>query len=279
MPPPLLYVKGDEAFLQKPSVAIVGSRQASAAGHKLARQFAAELGRAGYVVTSGLARGIDGAAHEAALATGTIAVVAGGIDIIYPPEHADLTEQIATRGCIVSEMPPGFVPRAKEFPRRNRIIAGIALGVVVIEAARRSGTLVTARLAAEIGREVFALPGHPLDPRAEGTNQLLKSGATFVTEAADVISTLSPMLRQPAPHTYDAPRTRETPPPEEATDTDRRRVLDALGPHPTDIDEIGRAAGLSARAVRLVLIELDLAGRIERHGQHLVSLLSGPAAS
>ncbi|MDO9381719.1 MAG: DNA-processing protein DprA [Hyphomicrobiaceae bacterium] len=275
VPPPLLYVKGNDELLQKPTVAIVGSRQASAAGHKLARQFAAELGRAGYVIASGLARGIDGAAHEAALLTGTVAVVAGGIDIIYPPEHADLTQRIAEKGCIVSEMPPGFVPRAKEFPRRNRIIAGVSLGVLVVEAARRSGTLVTARLAAELGREVFAIPGHPLDPRAEGTNQLLKSGAVFVTEAADLIAALQPMIEQPEDR--GLAREPETPPApfsEPAlSHSDRQRVLSALGPHPSDVDEIGRAAGLSARAVRLVLVELDLAGRIERHGQHLVSLL------
>ena len=275
VPPPLLYIKGNAELLQRPTVAIVGSRQASAAGHKLARQFAAELGRAGFVIASGLARGIDGAAHEAALLTGTVAVVAGGIDIIYPPEHADLTQRIAEKGCIISEMPPGFVPRAKEFPRRNRIIAGVSLGVLVVEAARRSGTLVTARLAAELGREVFAIPGHPLDPRAEGTNQLLKSGAVFVTEAADLIAALQPMIEQPvdrvlvrepeaSPGPFNEP---------ELSNSDRQRVLSALGPHPTDVDEIGRAAGLSARAVRLVLVELDLAGRIERHGQHLVSLL------
>ena len=275
VPPPLLYIKGNAELLQRPTIAIVGSRQASAAGHKLARQFAAELGRAGYVIASGLARGIDGAAHEAALFTGTVAVVAGGIDIIYPPEHADLTQRIAEKGCIISEMPPGFVPRAKEFPRRNRIIAGVSLGVLVVEAARRSGTLVTARLAAELGREVFAIPGHPLDPRAEGTNQLLKSGAVFVTEATDLIAALQPMIEQPVdgvlarePETSPVPFSEP-----ELSNSDRQRVLSALGPHPSDVDEIGRATGLSARAVRLVLVELDLAGRIERHGQHLVSLL------
>lgn len=281
VPPPMLYIKGDAGLLQRPTVAIVGSRQASAAGHKLARQFAVELGRAGYVIASGLARGIDGAAHEAALATGTVAVVAGGVDIIYPPEHADLTQRIAETGCVISEMAPGFVPRAKEFPRRNRIIAGISLGVLVVEAARRSGTLVTARLAAEHGREVFAIPGHPLDPRAEGTNQLLKSGAVFVTEPADVIAALQPMVatRPDVLREDDAPiepGAYEIP---EPSGGDRQRVLAALGPHPSDVDEIGRAAGLSARAVRLVLVELDLAGRIERHGQHLVSLLPNDGAA
>jgi DNA processing protein len=279
VPPPLLYAKGDVALLQKPAVAIVGSRQASAAGHKLARRFAGDLGQAGFVIASGLARGIDGAAHEAALLTGTVAVVAGGIDVVYPPEHADLTRRITEQGCVISEMPPGFVPRAKEFPRRNRIIAGVVLGVLVVEAARRSGTLVTARLAAELGREVFAIPGHPLDPRAEGTNQLLKSGAMFVTEPADVIAALQPMTATDLRDYSDAaslePDLAAAPP--KPSTGDRARVLAALGPHPSDVDEIGRAAGLSARAVRLVLVELDLAGRIERHGQHLVSLL--PARS
>jgi DNA processing protein len=276
VPPPLLYVKGDAALLQKPSVAIVGSRQASAAGHKLARRFAGELGRAGYVIASGLARGIDGAAHEAALATGTIAVVAGGIDVIYPPEHADLLQRIAERGCVISEMPPGFVPRAKEFPRRNRIIAGVSLGVLVVEAARRSGTLVTARLAAEHGREVFAIPGHPLDPRAEGTNQLLKSGAVLVTEAADVLAVLQPIAGAPAGELAMPPAPSDPLPAavSDPTAGERQRVLEVLGPQPCDIDEIGRAAGLPARIVRLVLLELDLAGLIERHGQHLVSLVA-----
>ena len=267
--------RATKSCCRQPTVAIVGSRQASAAGHKLARQFAAELGRAGFVIASGLARGIDGAAHEAALLTGTVAVVAGGIDIIYPPEHAELTQRIAEKGCIISEMPPGFVPRAKEFPRRNRIIAGVSLGVLVVEAARRSGTLVTARLAAELGREVFAIPGHPLDPRAEGTNQLLKSGAVFVTEAADLIAALQPMIEQPVDRALAHERDPLPAPFDEPSlsHSDRQRVLSALGPHPSDVDEIGRVAGLSARAVRLVLVELDLAGRIERHGQHLVSLL------
>lgn len=281
VPPPMLYVQGDAALLARPAIALVGSRQASAAGHKLARQFATALGREGFVIASGLARGIDGAAHEAAIGTGTIAVVAGGIDVVYPPEHRALIEQIAERGCVVSEQPPGFVPRAKDFPRRNRIIAGVSLGVLVVEAARRSGSLVTARLAAEYGREVFAIPGHPLDPRAEGTNQLLKSGANFVTVPDDVIEALQPMLREPLaagaidcgqPAEVSAAAEGHAPMPV-SDDNDGQRVLDALGPHPSDIDSIGRATGLSARAVRLALLELDLAGRIERHGQHLVSLV------
>ncbi len=197
-PPPLLYVKGDIGLLARPMVAIVGARNASGAGQKLARMFASALGRAGYVIASGLARGIDAAAHEAALESGTVAVLAGGLDNIYPPEHAELQRQIGTRGCLVSENPPGFVPRAQDFPRRNRIISGVALGVLIVEAARRSGTLITARAAADQGRVVFAVPGHPLDPRAEGTNRLLKDGATIATEPEDVIEALAPMLAQPS---------------------------------------------------------------------------------
>jgi DNA processing protein len=195
-PPPLLYVKGDTAHLTRPIVAIVGARNASAAGQKLARMFAARIGSAGFVIASGLARGIDRAAHEAALEHGTIAVLAGGLDNVYPPEHAELQHRIGERGCLISENAPGFAPRAQDFPRRNRIISGVALGVLIVEAARRSGTLITARTAAEQGREVFAVPGHPLDPRAEGTNRLLKTGATIATEPEDVIATLLPMLRE-----------------------------------------------------------------------------------
>lgn len=206
VPPPMLYVKGRPELLNMPSLAIVGARQATSAGHRIAHTFAAELGRAGLVIVSGLARGIDGAAHAASLDTGTMAVVAGGVDVIYPPEHQNLHARIAKEGCIISEMPCGFQPRAKDFPRRNRLISAAALGVLVVEAARRSGTLSTARLAAEQGRAVFAVPGHPLDPRAEGTNALLKTGATIATEPDDVLSVLAPMtasahgtFNEPAP--------------------------------------------------------------------------------
>ena len=276
VPPPLLYVKGDAGHLARPMVAIVGARNGSAAGQKLARLFASRLGAAGFVIASGLARGIDGAAHEAALERGTVAVLAGGVDNVYPPEHADLQRRIAARGCLVSENPPGFVPRAQDFPRRNRIISGMSLGVLVVEAARRSGTLITARMAAEQGREVFAVPGHPLDPRAEGTNRLLKSGATLATEPEDVLEVLAPMLQQPpAPGPSVAPGnaasgTAEALPPAGTDARDRDRLLAALGPAPVDVDELARATGLPARAIQIVLIELALAGRIERHGPQLV---------
>lgn len=278
VPPPLLYVKGDASLLTRPALAIVGSRQASAAGIKLTRQFARRLGEAGLVVVSGLARGIDASAHEASLATGTVAVLAGGIDVVYPPEHTELAASIAARGCLLAEMPPGFVPRGREFPRRNRIISGISAGVLVVEAARRSGTLVTARYAGEQGREVFAIPGHPLDPRAEGTNQLIKTGATLVTTPDDILEALMPSLGnrmaafREAPSPMPAPAAPPAPPPLLGAD-DRSRLLAALGPAPVDIDALVRATALPIRAVQVLLMELDLAGRIVRHGSQLVSLL------
>jgi DNA processing protein len=276
-PPPLLYVKGRTELLNRPIVAIVGSRQCSAAGAKLARHFAAELARAGYVVASGLARGIDSMAHEAALESGTVAVLAGGIDIVYPPENEALQARIGQQGCLITEMPFGFVPRAKDFPRRNRIISGVALGVLIVEAARRSGTLVTARFAAEQGRDVFAVPGHPLDPRAEGTNKLLKSGATLVTEPEDLLSALAPLTQAPRHQLRDeegAPLVADAAgvPPPPLSERERDRVMAALGPAPVDVDSLVRGTGLSIREVQAAIIELALAGRIERHGNGLISL-------
>lgn len=280
-PPPLIYAKGDEQLLARPAVAIVGSRLASAAGQQLTRQLAAGLGQAGYVVVSGLALGIDAAAHRAALDTGTIAVVAGGLDVAYPPQNADLQRDIGERGCLISEQPPGFQPRGNDFPRRNRIISGLSLGVVVVEAARRSGSLITARRAADQGREVFAVPGHPLDPRAEGTNQLIKDGATLVTCAEDIVSALQPFGRRLAPK---AQRFREPdvvldaapePLPEVAGD-DRARIAAALSRAPVAIDELARATDLPVRIVQTVLLELALAGRIQYHGSQLVSLTGAP---
>ena len=274
-PPPLLYAKGDIGLLQRPTIAIVGARQCSAAGAKLARQFAHEIGRAGFVIASGLARGIDGMAHQAAIDTGTIAVLAGGLDNVYPPEHEELQRLIGERGCLVSEMPFGFSPRGQDFPRRNRIVSGLSLGVLIVEAARRSGSLVTARLAAEQGREVFAIPGHPLDPRAEGTNKLLKSGATLVTEPEDLLSALTPLTRTSVRQLREDP---EPPVPAASplSQSDRERIVAALGPAPVDIDSLVRGTGLSIRSVQIVLVELALAGRIERHGGGLVSLAPAP---
>jgi DNA processing protein len=270
-PPPVLYAKGDIGLLQRPTIAIVGSRQCSAAGMRLAAQFGAQIGRAGFVIASGLARGIDAAAHQASLDTGTIAVLAGGLDSVYPPEHDNLQRTIGERGCLVSERAFGVVPRGKDFPRRNRIVSGLSLGVIIVEAARRSGSLVTARLAAEQGREVFAVPGHPLDPRAEGTNQLLKSGATLVTDADDILSALTPMTRTPAPYLREDAEPLALAPPS-LTEPDRDRVLAALGPAPIDVDSLVRGSGLTIRHVQVALMELALAGRIERHGSGLVSL-------
>jgi len=278
VPPPMLYVKGRTEQLARPIFAIVGARNASAAGQKLARAFAARIGEAGLVIASGLARGIDRAAHEAALAHGTVAVLAGGLDNVYPPEHAELQAMIGEQGCLVSENPPGFAPRAQDFPRRNRIVSGIALGVLIVEAARRSGTLITARTAAEQGRLVFAVPGHPLDPRAEGTNRLLRDGAMIATAPDDVVEALLPMLGRGA--AAPAP-VRPAPAPAAPADAhplpelgagDRERLLAALGPAPVDVDELVRVTGLAPRALQIALIELALAGRIVRHGHQLVSL-------
>ncbi len=275
-PPPLIYVKGRLELAEIPIVAIVGARNGSAVGQKFTRQIASALGLEGFVVASGLARGIDTAAHTASLEHGTIAVVAGGIDVVYPPENASLQQAIGERGLLLSERAPGFSPRAKDFPRRNRLISGIALGVVVVEAAERSGSLITARLAGEQGREVFAVPGSPLDPRAAGTNNLLKQGATLVTEAKDIVETLAPILgRGPLPPSIELASCDETdtpPPLPDIAQSDRERVLEALGPSPVDIDELIRATRLETRKVHIILLELDLAGRLQRHGGQLVSL-------
>jgi DNA processing protein len=272
--PPLIAGRGKLAALTLPMVAIVGARNASAAGLRFAERLARELGEAGFAIVSGLARGIDAAAHRASLATSTIAVLAGGHDRIYPPEHADLADTILTQGVIVSEMPLGWEPRARDFPRRNRLISGLSLGVVIVEAAKRSGSLITARLALEQGREVFAVPGSPLDPRAEGTNGLLKQGATLVTEAADVIDALGPIMGQTVELPIEEPEPTSRPLHDiEPGADDRARIITLLGPTPVLIDDLIRLSGCSPAIVRTVLLELDLAGRLERHGGGLVSLI------
>ena len=251
-------------------IAIVGSRNASGAGLKFASALARELGEAGFVVISGLARGIDQAAHRASVASGTVAVLAGGHDRIYPPEHEDLLAAIVdTKGVAISEMPLGHEPRARDFPRRNRLISGAALGVVVIEAAQRSGSLITARMAAEQGREVFAVPGSPLDPRAAGTNDLLKQGATLVTEAADVIQAVAPIMERPAMLPL---REDDEPLEGDPNAGDRAQIISLLGPTPVSIDDLIRMSGTPASIVRTILLELELAGRLERQGGGLVSL-------
>ncbi|MFC3638613.1 DNA-processing protein DprA [Camelimonas fluminis] len=340
--PPLLAIRGQAAVLDLPCVAIVGSRNASASGMRFAGALAGEIGGAGYGVVSGLARGVDARAHAASLLTGTVAVLAGGHDRIYPREHAELLDAILERGAVVSEMPMGWTPRGRDFPRRNRIVSGISLGVVVVEAALRSGSLITARFAAEQGREVFAVPGSPLDPRAAGTNGLLRDGATICCAAADVIEALAPMrgrdlaadgaglletpadIESPLWEEFDADILDDGPgdgfdgnlgraaatthraasaplswafeegqapfdlQPEGASDlfdstgdsfsADPDQVAPAaaiarlLGPSPLTVDDLIHLSGLSASEVNVALVELDLEGRLERHGAQAVSL-------
>ena len=274
-PPPILAVKGNPRVFAVPAIAIVGARNASLAGVRFARNLATEIGREEYAIVSGLARGIDTAAHQGALATGTVAVLAGGLDRPYPPENIELCEELCERGgAAVSEMPFGWEPRAKDFPRRNRLIAGLALGLVVVEAADRSGSLISARLAGEMGRLVFAVPGSPLDPRAVGSNKLLKEGAILVTDARDVLDHIAPLAGTPTraapPDLDEPPASTSVPPPGEE---ERARVVEALGPAPTDVDELIRHTGPGTSEVLAVLLELDLAGRLERHAGGKVSLL------
>jgi len=269
--PPLLMAKGDLRLFERPLVAMVGARNASAAACRFARGLAHDLGDAGAVIVSGLARGIDSAAHDGALASGTIGVVAGGIDVFYPPENEARQQTMMEQGLVLAEMPPGTEPHARHFPYRNRIIAGLALGTVVIEAAPRSGSLITARLATEAGREVMAVPGSPLDPRAQGCNSLIRDGATLVQSAADVMETLTPLAgRVASPRSHFEPEIPSQP--ADADDAARRVVEELLGPSPAPIDEIVRLSGLASGAVQMVLLELDLAGRLDRHAGGKVSL-------
>ena len=267
--PPLLAVRGAREVLMRPMIAIVGSRNASGAGLKFAGTLARDLSDAGFVIASGLARGIDQSAHRASIAGGTVAMLAGGHDKVYPPEHGDLLAAIVASGAAISEMPLGHVPRARDFPRRNRLISGASLGVVVVEAALRSGSLITARIAAEQGREVFAVPGSPLDPRAAGTNDLIKQGATLITEASDVIQAVEPIMGRP----IELREPDEDPLAPEPEASDRTRIVGLLGPTPVLLDDLIRMAEASPAIVRTVLLELELAGRLERHGGGLVSLI------
>lgn len=270
--PPILTVRGDTALALRPCIAMVGARNASAAAVKLARDFAAALAQAGFVVVSGLARGIDGAAHRGALPA-TVGVIASGIDIAYPPEHRELQEQVSEQGLLLAEQPPGTEPLARHFPSRNRIIAGMALGTLVVEAAPRSGSLITARLAGEAGREVMAIPGSPLDPRSHGCNQLIRDGAVLVQSADDVIELLGGFagsaanrLRQSA-DLFEAAE-----PPEAAEPAD---IAGLLTTAPVAVDELIRQSGQTASAVQLALLELELSGRLLRHAGARVSLASG----
>lgn len=273
-PPPLIAVIGDAGVLARDMVAIVGARNASALGIKLAQRISTDLGAAGLVIASGLARGIDHAAHQGALSSGTVAVVAGGVDVVYPPENRALYESIRAQGAIVSEMPLGAAPLSRHFPRRNRIISGLARGIVVIEAAERSGSLITAQYAAEQGREVFAVPGSPLDPRAKGANRLIRDGATLTESADDVLTVLRPILGQ----TFREPDERASGPApvdaalaEQEADRVRNLVEEKLSPAPVEIDELIRQCGAPAAAVLTILLELELAGRIARHPGNRVS--------
>ncbi|MBD3729953.1 MAG: DNA-protecting protein DprA [Sphingomonadales bacterium] len=268
--PPILTVRGDASLAARPCVAMVGARNASAAAVKLAREFAAGLAEAGYSVVSGLARGIDGAAHGGALPA-TIGVIASGIDIAYPPQHADLQEQIAQRGLLIAEQPPGTEPRGSHFPSRNRIIAGMAAGTLVVEAAPKSGSLITARLAGEAGREVMAIPGSPLDARAQGCNQLIREGAVLVQSVEDVVELLGSFdgtprstLREPLGPGWDAG--------EDLAEAEPADIASRLTTAPVAIDELIRQSGASAASVQLSLLELEIAGRLERHAGGRVSL-------
>jgi DNA processing protein len=269
--PPALIVKGDLNLLDRTSVALVGARNASAAACRYARQLAQGLGEAQLVVVSGLARGIDSAAHDGALETGTIAVIAGGIDVVYPPENEARQRAIAERGLLVAEQPPGVEPRARHFPYRNRIIAGLTHGTVVVEAAPKSGSLITARYATEFGREVMAVPGSPLDPRAQGCNLLIREGATLIQNAEDVLEALSPLSPRPFRQReldYAAPG-----PSADVDEAARRAVTGLLGPTPVPVDELIRQSGLAPAVVQTVLLELELAGRLERHAGGRVSIV------
>jgi DNA processing protein len=271
--PPLIALRGDVAVLAMPQVAIVGSRNASAAGVKLTQRIAYGLVEAGFAIVSGLARGIDAAAHRSSLESGTIAVLAGGQDRVYPPEHLDLLDAILATGVALTEMPLGWEPRARDFPRRNRLISGLSLGVVIVEAAKRSGSLITARLALEQGREVFAIPGSPLDPRAEGTNSLIKQGATPVTEAADIITVLRPIMGLELPAREPEEEEMQPVGNVEPAPDERSRIVALLSPTPVSIDDLIRLSQSSPRIVRMVLLELEIAGRLERHGGGLISLM------
>jgi DNA processing protein len=302
--PPLIALRGQGAALKMPTVAIVGSRNASAVGLKFTERLARGLGAAGFCVVSGLARGIDSWAHESSLETGTVAVLAGGHDEIYPPENERLLGAILERGAAISEMRMGHVPIGRDFPRRNRLISGLSLGVVIVEAARKSGSLITARFALEQGREVFAVPGSPLDPRAEGANDLIRQGATLCTDAEHVVSVLTPLIEKEQP-----PGLRETSgePGEEplwdeldmrfggdagahgvkpapaapvaqvngtaSEQVGHERLISLLGPAPISIDDLVRMSGLAVRDVQAALLDLELAGRLTRHGGNAVSLI------
>jgi DNA processing protein len=274
-PPPVIQIRGHAALLNKRSVGIVGARNASAAGRRFTREIAADIGRADYAVISGMARGIDTAAHEGAMPTGTVAAVAGGVDVVYPRENAALYEDIVARGAIISEQPFGTRPTARHFPPRNRLISGLSLGTLVVEAAPRSGSLITARMALEQGREVFAVPGSPLDPRYKGTNGLIRQGAILTESAGDITEHLSAMSPTPLAEGEKPgilPLALEIPSEQELSSA-RDGIINLLGPVAITVDELLRECQLSPAVILTVLLELELAGRLDRHPGNRVSLV------
>ncbi|NVK33229.1 MAG: DNA-protecting protein DprA [Rhodobacteraceae bacterium] len=275
-PPPLLSVRGGIAVRSPKTIAIAGARNSSLSGQKITQNIASELGLNGFVISSGLARGIDAAAHTASLQTGTVAVFAGGIDVIYPSENTQLLERILDNdGNAICEMPFGWKARGRDFPRRNRLISGMALGLVIIEAAQKSGSLHTARFALEQNREIFAVPGSPMDPRSTGANRLIQQGAMLTTCAADILSVLEGRLEPEFPFNAEIgePSANDNLEVEEPSETARSKLLSALGPSPVMVDELIRFTGESPRTIQILLLELELAGRIERHHSQKVSLL------
>jgi DNA processing protein len=311
-PPPLIAVQGDLSVLQRPMIAVIGSRNASASGLAFTERVVRDLAAAGLVIVSGLARGVDGRAHQASLGTGTIGVVAGGLDKLYPTEHLQLAADMTAHGLLLSEMPMGWEPRGRDFPRRNRLVAGLSIATLVIEASRGSGSLITAKFAADQGREIFAVPGSPLDARAEGTNDLLRQGANLCTRAQDILDVLLPMIEKDTfrrddlfneapqltpteplwdeldliyegetPHTvaglsFDEPIRQLGPsaaPTVRSPGSDARARIEALlGPSPVSIDDLSRVSDVSIADLRSIIFELDLENRIERHGALMISL-------
>lgn len=273
--PPLIHVLGHPQLLKKRAVAVVGARNASANGRRFAEGIAGDLGNNGFLVVSGMARGIDAAAHQGALETGTIGVLGGGVDVIYPKENADLYAALKERGALVSEVEPGTTPRARHFPRRNRLISGLSRGVVVIEAGKRSGSLITARMAGEQGREVFAVPGSPLDPRSGGANDLIRQGAQLTESVADIVDALNSGLRTPPTHkeTFENKEPSPLQPGESETAGARRVLENSLDSVPIEVDELLATCQYPPSVVFTALLELELAGRLERHPGNKVSLV------
>ncbi|MDR3424497.1 MAG: DNA-processing protein DprA [Alphaproteobacteria bacterium] len=271
--PPVITLRGHLELLHKRCIGIVGARNASLNGRKMAETLARELGQSGIVIASGLARGIDTAAHQASLGTGTIAVTAGGVDVIYPQENTALYEQLVENGCVLSDMPLGVEPFSKLFPRRNRLISGLSLGLVVVEAALKSGSLITAKMALDQGREVFAVPGSPLDPRCTGTNDLIRQGAVLTEKAADILNHIHAaprLLAEPAANDFDSAA---APINETALSAAREKIIESLSPSPVSVDELVRATHAPPSVVLTVLLELELAGRAERQAGNKVVLV------